>query len=61
MCSEYEPDRHVRDEQEQAREEIRRLFERYRAASRQEPATKRVGGVRAPDTVEEQEPALASR
>lgn len=27
------PDRHVRDEQERAREEIRRFFERYRAAS----------------------------
>ena len=62
MC-EYEPDRHVRDEQEQeqeqAREEIRRLFERYRAAGRSEAATKRVAGVRASDTVEE--PALASR
>ena len=64
MCFEYEPDRHVRDErreQEQAREEIRRLFERYRAAGRSEAATKRVAGVRAPDTVGEQEPALASR
>ena len=61
MCFEYEPDRHVRDEQEQEREEIRRLFERYRAASRSEAATKRVAGARAPDTVEEQEPALASR
>jgi hypothetical protein len=61
MRSEYEPDRHVRDEQEQAQEEIRRLFGRYRAASRQEPATKGVAGVQAPDAVEEQEPALASR
>ncbi len=63
MCFEYEPDRHVRDEQEQeqAREEIRRLFERYRAAGRSEAATKRAAGVRAPDTVEEQEPALAAR
>lgn len=61
MCFEYEPDRHVRDEQEQAREEIRRLFERYRAAGRSEAAIKRVAGVRAPDTVEEQEPTLASR
>ena len=61
MCFEYEPDRHVRDEQEQAREEIRRLFARYRAAGRSEAATKRVAGVRAPDTVEEQEQALASR
>ena len=36
MCFEYEPDRHVRDEQEQeqAREEIRRLFERYRSGAR---------------------------
>ena len=63
MCFEYEPDRHVRDahEQEQAREEIRRLFERYRAAGRSEAAIKRIAGVGAPDTIEEQEPALASR
>ena len=61
MCFESEPDRHVRDEQEREREGIRRLFERYRAAGRSEAATKRVAGVRAPDTVEEQEPALASR
>jgi hypothetical protein len=61
MCSEYEPDRHVRDEQEQAQEEIRRLFERYRAASRSEAASTGVAGVEAPDTVEEQGPALASR
>ena len=61
MCSENEPDRHVRDAQDRAQEEIRRLFERYRAAGRSEAATKRVAGVRAPDTVEEQEPALASR
>jgi uncharacterized protein (UPF0335 family) len=62
MC-EYEPERHVRDEQEQerAREEIRRLFERYRAAGRSEAAIRRVARVRAPDAVEEQEPALASR
>jgi hypothetical protein len=56
MCSEYESDRVVRDEQEQAQEEIRRLFERYRAA-----ATRRVVGVEVPDTVEEQEPTLAAR
>jgi hypothetical protein len=60
MCSEYEPDPHGRDEQEQAREEIRRLFERYRAASRSAAATQGAAGVAAPDTVEEQEPALAS-
>ena len=60
MCSECEPDRHVRDEQEQAQEEIRRLFERYRAASRREAAAKSEAGVQAPDTVREQEPALAS-
>jgi hypothetical protein len=60
MCSEYEPDRHVRDEQEQAQEEIRRLFERYRASSRHESAAKGAAGVQAPDTVE-QEPALPSR
>ncbi len=60
MCSEYEPDRHARDEQEQAQEEIRRLFERYRAASRREAAAEREAGVEAPDAVREQEPALAS-
>jgi hypothetical protein len=59
MCSEYEPDRAVRDEQEQAQEEIRRLFERYRAAARREATTKGVAGVEAPDKAEE--PALASR
>ena len=61
MSSEYEPDRHVRDEREQAQEEIRRLFERYRAAARRAAATKGEAGVHAPDTVEEQEPVLASR
>ena len=64
MCFfEYEPDRHVRDEreQEQAREEIRRLFERYRAASRHETAARVDAGVQAPDTLEEPEPALTSR
>jgi hypothetical protein len=60
MCSEYEPDRAVRDEQEPAQEEIWRLFERYRAAARREAATKGVAGVETPDTVE-QEPSLASR
>ena len=47
MCFEYEPDRHVRDEQEQeqAREEIRRLFERYRAA-RQRPGWRPGSGTR---------------
>ena len=61
MCSEYEPDRVVRDEQEQAQEEIRRLFERYRAAARRAATTRRVVGVEVPDTVEEQEPTLAAR
>jgi hypothetical protein len=61
MCSEYEPDRAVGDEQEQAQEEIRRLFERYRAAARRGATTKGGAGVETPDTVEEQEPALASR
>ena len=63
MSPEYEPDRHVRDEQEQAqaREEIRRLFERYRTLGRRDPATTGVAaGVRPPDVVEEEEPALAS-
>jgi hypothetical protein len=61
MCSEYEPDRHVRDEREQAQEEIRRLLERYRAAARREATTEGAPGVEASDTVEEQEPAMASR
>ena len=61
MSYENEPDRHVRDEQEQAQEEIRRLFERYRAARRHETPAKDEAGVQAPDTVEEQQPALASR
>jgi hypothetical protein len=61
MCSEHEPDWHVRDERDPAQEEIRRLFERYRAASRHETPAKGEAGVQAPYTVEEQEPALASR
>ena len=61
MCSENEPDRHVRDAQDLAQEEIRRLFERYRAASRHEPAARVEAGVQAPDTLEEPEPALTSR
>lgn len=63
MCSESEPDRRARDEQEQAQEEIRRLFERYRAAARRAEATKGEAAAQAPDTVEEQEQelALASR
>lgn len=60
MRSEDEPDRHVRDEQEQAREEIRRLFERYRGASRSEVATTPAPDVQAADAVGEQA-ALASR
>jgi hypothetical protein len=62
MCPEYEPDRHVPDDLPQAQEEIRRLFERYRAASRS-AATRPSSEARAqaPDTVDEQEPALASR
>ena len=60
MCSEYEPDQRVGDGQEQAQEEIRRLFERYRALSRQRAATPVAAGTRPPDAVKEQEPALAS-
>lgn len=60
MCSEYEPDRHARDELEHAQEEIRRLFELYRAASRREATAEREAGVEAPDPVRQQEPALAS-
>ena len=60
MCSEYEPDRHARDDRElaQAQEEIRRLFERYRAANRNETAADDVAGVEAPHTLEEPAPAL---
>jgi hypothetical protein len=61
MCSENEPDRHGRDAQDRAQEEIRRLFERYRAASRHEAAATREVGVQAPDTPEEPERALTSR
>jgi|RhiMethySRZTD1v2_1073278.scaffolds.fasta_scaffold4759998_1 hypothetical protein len=61
MCSENEPDRHVRDAQDRAQEEIRRLFERYRAASRREAAARVEAGVQAPDTLEEPERALTSR
>ena len=61
MCSENEPDRHVRDAQDRAQEEIRRLFERYRAASRHQAAATGEVGARASDTLEEPEPALTSR
>jgi hypothetical protein len=61
MCSENEPDRHVRDAQDRAQEEIRRLFERYRAASRREAAARVEAGVQAPDTLEEPEQTLTSR
>ena len=61
MSYENEPDRHVRDEQDPAQEEIRRLFERYRAASSHETPAKGEAGDRAPYTVEEPQPALASR
>jgi len=61
MCSENEPDRHVRDAQDRAQEEIRRLFERYRAASRREAAARVEAGVQAPDTLEEPERAPTSR
>jgi hypothetical protein len=61
MSSENELDRHVRDAQDRAQEEIRRLFERCRAASRHEAAATGRVGARAPDTLEEPEPALTSR
>ena len=47
MCSENEPDRHVGDAQDRA-QETRRLFERYRAASRHETAATVEAGVQAP-------------
>jgi hypothetical protein len=61
MCSKKEPDRYVRDAQDRPQEEIRRLFERYRAASRREAAARVEAGVQAPDTLEEPERALTSR
>ena len=63
MCSEYGPDRHVLDEQElaQAREDIRRLFERYRAGSHSDAAGEDDAAVEAPNALSEQEPVLASR
>jgi hypothetical protein len=62
MCSEYGPDRHVRDEQElaQAREDIRRLFERYRVGSLGDAAGEHDAGVEAPNALGEQEPLVAS-
>ena len=61
MCLENEPDRHVRDAQDRAQEALRRLFERYRAACHREAAATGEAGVQAPDTVEEPQPAVASR
>jgi hypothetical protein len=52
MCSEYEPDRHLRDDQEQAQDEIRRLFERYRLTGHQEAAESTAS--------REEEPALTA-
>jgi hypothetical protein len=60
MCFESELDRRVHDEDKQAREEIRRLFERYRAASHREAAANGDVGVDTTHAVSEQEPALAS-
>jgi hypothetical protein len=53
MCSEYEPDRRLRDDQERAQEEIRRLFERYRVASHDEVVAEKTA------ESSEQEPVLA--
>ena len=36
MCSEHELDRRLRDDQERAQDEIRRLFERYRLIGHRE-------------------------
>jgi hypothetical protein len=41
MCDEREPDRHTRSDDEQALEEIRRLFARYRGAARHGVVTER--------------------
>jgi len=62
MCSEYGPDRHVRDEQElaQAQEDIRRLFERYRSGSLGDAAGEDDSSAEAPNALGEQEPLLAS-
>jgi hypothetical protein len=48
MCSENEPDPRVADAQDRAQDKIRRLFERYRAASRRETAARGEAGVHAP-------------
>jgi hypothetical protein len=62
MCSEYGPDRHVRDEQElaQAQEDIRRLFERYRAGVSATKPGEDDSSVEAPNALDEQAPLLAS-
>jgi hypothetical protein len=41
MCDEREPDRDIRSDDEQALEEIRRLFARYRQIARHGMATER--------------------
>ena len=51
MCVEYERDLDVQAEDEQAREEIRRLFERYRMIGRRREAVSTEAAV-------EEEPVL---
>jgi hypothetical protein len=41
MCDEREPDRDIRSDDEQALEEIRRLFARYREVARHGMVTER--------------------
>ena len=60
MCFEYEPDRRVRDDSSRRKKRSRRLFERYRALSRQQAATQVAAGPQPPDVDKEREPALAS-
>jgi len=54
MCDEYERDRDVQVYEEQAREEIRRLFERYREIGRRERPV-------ATEAAVDKEPALTAR
>jgi len=49
VCFEHEPYRERHDEDQQAAEEIRRLFERYRRGARHEDEAKRAPADEAPD------------
>ena len=57
MCGEREPDRDIRRDDEEALEEIRRLFARYRQVARHGMVTERDETAEAPDAAR----ALAGR